>query len=70
MVAEAVLLAGCQVLQPGDQHLALLAQGAGDERDADPRVDVGGHGRARADRLVVGMGMDEEDPPVGHSAQA
>ena len=70
MVAEAVLLVGRQVLQPGDEDLALLTQGAGDERDADPLVDVAGHGDAGADRLVVGVGMHEEDPPVGHGPEA
>ena len=41
-----------------DDDLALLAAGAGDEDDAMAVGDGLGHRPARADRLVVGVGMD------------
>ena len=70
VIAEAVLLIRGQVLQSGHEDLALLAQSARDERDPDALVDVARHHDTRADRLVVGMRVDEEDSPVGHGTQA
>jgi hypothetical protein len=42
--------------------LALLAEGAGDERDVVPGGGVAGHRGAGADRLVVRVGVHEQDP--------
>jgi hypothetical protein len=48
------------VSQLGHEHLALLTERAGDERDVSTAGDVLRHGCAVADRLVVGMRVDEE----------
>ena len=49
----------------GQQDFALLAQRARHEGDLHALVDVARHGRSRADALVVGMGMDEEEAAIG-----
>jgi dipeptidyl-peptidase-4 len=67
VLAEPVLLIRGQVLQAGHQHLALFAEGARHEGHPHPGIDVAGHDRSRADRLVVGVGVDEQDPAVGHA---
>ena len=63
--AELVLLVGGEVRELGDEHLALLAQGAGDQGDLGALGGVARHRRAVADRLVVGVGVHEQQPPVG-----
>ena len=60
VLAEPVLLVGGEVLQLGDQDLAHLTGGAGDQGDPAALGDVAGHRGALADRLVVGVGVDEE----------
>jgi hypothetical protein len=62
VLAEAVLAVGGQVLELGHQHLALLTQGAGDERDQHALGRVAGHRGAGADGLVVGVRMDQQQP--------
>ena len=44
----------------GHQHLALLAQRAGEQRDVGALGDVARHRRAGADRLVVRVGVHEQ----------
>ena len=62
VLAEPVLLVGGEVLELGHQDLAHLAGGAGDQGDAATLRDVLGHRRALADGLVVGVGVDEQQP--------
>jgi len=64
VVAEGILLIGCEVGELLEEHLALLAEGAGDERDLRALAHVFGHGRARADRFVVGVGVHEEKSSI------
>jgi hypothetical protein len=52
--------------EPGQrrhQDLALLAERAGDQRDRRAGRDVTRHGGATGDRLVVRVGVDEQQPP-------
>ncbi len=51
--------------QFGDEHLSLLAQRAGDERDVGSLGDVLRHRHTGSDGLVVGMCVDEEQAAVG-----
>ena len=67
---EAVLVLGVEVDELGNEHLALLAEGAGDEGDLTALRDVAGHGDAVPDRLVVGMSVDEHQPAVGRGNHA
>ena len=60
-LAEASVVVGR--VHVGDDDLAELAAGAGDEHDAVAGPDGLGHGPAGPDRLVVGMGVD------GHQRQ-
>ena len=62
---EAVLLVGGEVGQLGHEHLAHLAGGAGHQRDAAPLLDVARHRGAVVDRLVVGVGVDQQQALVG-----
>ena len=62
VLAQVVALLGGQVGEVVDQHLALLAEGAGHQGDGGTLGDVAGHGRAVADRLVVGMGVHQHQP--------
>jgi hypothetical protein len=62
---EVVALVWSQVREVVDQHLALLTQGAGDQADSRALGDVLGHRHAAADRLVVGMRMDQHEPTSG-----
>ncbi|GAA3532592.1 hypothetical protein GCM10022196_11000 [Aeromicrobium flavum] len=57
---------GGQVRQVGDQHLTVLAEGAGDERDVGTFGDVSRHGESALDGLVVRVGMDEQQATIGH----
>ena len=51
-----------EVGQPGRDHLALLAERAGQHVHLVAAGDVVGHRDAARQRLVVGVGMDEEQP--------
>ena len=63
VAAELVGLRGDQQLQVGPDDLALLAERAGDERDRGVRLGgVVRDGAARGEGLVVGMGVDEQQP--------
>jgi len=62
MFAELVLLVGREVLEPGDEDLALLPEGAGDERDPAAARDVLRHGGAVVDALVVGVRVHQQHP--------
>ena len=67
---EGVVALGREVGQLRDQHLPHLTGSAGDQRDAGPRVDVLRHRGAVVDGLVVGVGVDQQQPPVvrlGHA---
>ncbi|MSW44289.1 MAG: prolyl oligopeptidase family serine peptidase, partial [Actinobacteria bacterium] len=64
VVAEGILLIGREVGELLEEHLALLAQGAGDKRDLRTLARVLGHGRAGADRFVVGVGVHEEESSI------
>ena len=59
---ELVVLVGGEVRELGDEDLALLAERAGDERDVGALGDVLRHRGAVADRLVVGVGVHEQQP--------
>ena len=50
-----------------DQHLAFLAERAGDQTDGRALRHVLGHRHAVVDRLVVGMRMDQHEPPARRS---
>ena len=60
-----------EMLQLGDEDLAELAERARHERDRGALGRVLRHRGAVADRLVVGMGMNEQESPVGicHGSQ-
>ena len=60
--AELVGMGGFELGQLGDVDLPLLAQRAGDEGDVCAGRGVPGHRRAGADRLVVRVRVDEQDP--------
>ncbi len=68
--AELVGLVGGQAGQLGHEDLALLAQRAGQQGDVRALGDVAGHGGPVVDRLVVGVGVHEEQSTVrrGHAA--
>lgn len=61
-LAERVLVVGVEVRQLGRDDLALLAEGAGEHVDLVTGGDVVGDGDAGRERLVVGVGVDEEQP--------
>ena len=65
--AELVLVVRSKVSQLGDEDLALLAEGAGDQRDVGALGDVLRHGDPGGDGLVVRVGVDEQKP-VDHWA--
>ena len=65
VLPEPVVAIGGQVLELGHQDLAHLAGRAGDQRDAAALCDVLGHRGALPDRLVVGVGVDQQQPVVG-----
>ena len=72
VAAELVGLVGGQLGQLGDEDLALLTQRAGEQGDRGPLGDVPGHRGPVVDRLVVGMGVHEQQAAVevtmAHSA--
>jgi hypothetical protein len=66
VAAELVAAVGRKLRELGGYHLSLLPEGAGDERDR--RVGLGRVARDRAaggERLVVGVGVHEQQPPPG-----
>ena len=65
VLAQAAVVLEGEVAELGDEHLPHLAGGAGHERDAASLRDVARHGGAVVDRLVVGVGVDEEQPQAG-----
>ena len=65
VAAELVGLVGGELLELRDEHLALLAQRAGEQRDRGALGDVAGHRGPVVDRLVVGMGVHEQHAAVG-----
>ena len=68
VLAEPVVAVGGEVLELGHQDLAHLPGRAGDQGDAAAHGDVLRHRRAVLDRLVVGVGVDEEDALVGYGS--
>src|SRR5688572_5860224 len=48
-----------------NEHLTLFAEGAGDQTDSRVLRDVLGHRHPVVDRLVIGMRMDQHEPPGG-----
>ena len=56
---ELVCFVGGDAGKRRHQDFALFAERAGDQGDVHALRGVHGHGRARTDRLVVGMRMDE-----------
>ncbi len=48
-----------------NEHLALLAEGAGHQTDRRAFRHILCHRRPVVDRLVIGMGMDQHEPPGG-----
>ena len=70
MVAQGILPIGRQVLQTGHEDLTLFAQRARHQGHANPLIHVARHQPTGADRLVVGVGMDDQDSSVGHEAEA
>ena len=64
VLAQRVVAVAGQMGQVGNQHLALLAERAGDERDAGAFGDVARHRQPGLDRLVVGVGMHEQQAAV------
>ena len=65
MLAQPVLMLGREMGQLRHQDLALFPERAGDERDMRSLGRVPSHGDAVADRLVVGMRVDEKQAPIG-----
>ena len=61
---------GAQVLQLGNQDLAQLSEGAGDQRHLCALVDVARHRGGGLRRLIVGMGMDEHQTAVRHNGKS
>ena len=59
------LAVGVLVGEHRDEHLALLTQGAGEQGDRGPLGDVPGHRGPVVDRLVVGMGVHEQQAAGG-----
>ena len=68
VLAQPVLAVGGEVLELGHQDLAHLTGGAGDQGDAAAHGDVLRHRRAVLDRLVVGVGVDQEQALVGYGS--
>ena len=66
VLAQPVLAVGGEVLELGHQDLAHLTGGARDQGDAAAHGDVLRHRRAVLDRLVVGVGVDEQQALVGY----
>ena len=64
VLAEAVVPVGGEVLELGHEDLAHLAGGAGHQGDAAALGDVLRHRGALADRLVVGVGVHEQEALV------
>lgn len=64
MGAQLVLFVRREMTKLGNQHLALLAQRAGDERDVSPLCRVLRHGDSGTDRLVIGMGMHRQQASI------
>ncbi len=60
--AEGVVGVPLEVGEPRRDHLALLAEGAGQHVHLVTACDVVGHRDAARQRLVVGVGVDEEEP--------
>jgi hypothetical protein len=66
VTAELVAAVGRELGELVGDHLALLPEGAGDERDG--RIGLGRvarDGAARGQRLVVRVGVHQEQPPPG-----
>ena len=51
----------------GGAEVVLVTATLGEEGDPGGLGRVAGHGHAGGDRLVVRMGVDEEQPPSGHA---
>jgi hypothetical protein len=66
---ELVGLVGGQLRQRRDVDLALFPERAGDERHSGAGGRVERHGRAGPDRLVVGMGVHEENAATSLDAR-
>src|SRR4051794_14670309 len=69
VLGQGVVLLPREVGQLGRDDRAAFAAGAGDQRDPDTFGDVLRHRGTAADRLVVGMGVDEQETTaleVGH----
>jgi hypothetical protein len=64
VLAQGVLPVGGEVLELGDEHLPLLPERAGHQRDLRATGDVLRHRGPLADRLVVGVGVHEKHPLV------
>jgi hypothetical protein len=64
VLPEGVSAVGSDVRELGHQDLALLAQGAGHQRDLGAAGDVARHRGALPDRLVVGVRVHEHQPLV------
>ena len=69
VAAELVGFVDGQLRPAVADDLALLAERAGDDVHLRPAGGVVRDGRARRQRLVVGMGMDEQQPRSLHSHQ-
>ena len=65
VAAELVGLVGGQLRELGHEDLALLAQRAGEQGDRGPLGDVPGHRGAVVDRLVVRVGVHEQQAARG-----
>jgi dipeptidyl-peptidase-4 len=57
--AERVVMVNIEVLEFRNQHLALFAERARDERDALALTDVARHRHPTADGFVIGVGVNE-----------
>ena len=62
VLPQAAIAVGGEVRVLGRDDLAELAQGAGDQRDRSTLRRVLGYRRAGADRLVIRMGVHEQEP--------
>ncbi len=65
VAAQLVGPVGGEAGELGDEDLPLLPQRAGEQGDVGALGDVAGHGRPVVDRLVVGVGVHEQEATIG-----
>jgi hypothetical protein len=66
--SKAVIAVGAKMGQFCRDHLALLAEGAREQVDVVPPCGIRSHGDPCRQRLVVGVGVDEQQPCLSGGA--